>query len=82
MRRGRRILRRALLIDEARTHREMQAQYEQIRAEIERCHPGGRIPVSHPDFGSLATLRYGIGYRRQRAEWCEWLAAAMSTDAV
>jgi hypothetical protein len=38
--------------------------------------------VSHRDFGSLATLRYGIGYRRHRAEWCEWLAAALLSDPV
>jgi DNA-binding PadR family transcriptional regulator len=73
---------RDLLISQARLHREMQAQYEQMRTDIERSHPGGRVPVSHRDFGSLATLRYGIGYRRHRAEWCEWLAAALLSDPV
>jgi DNA-binding PadR family transcriptional regulator len=38
------------------------------------------VPADHPDFGSVATLRYGIGYERHRAQWCEWLATALGAD--
>ena len=59
---------RRFALDQAELHRQRLAEYEAIDIPD--------VPTDHPDFGSLATLRYGIGYQRHRVEWCEWLAAA------
>ncbi len=61
---------RQLLLDQAEAHRKRLAEYEAITLPPVRA--------DHPDFGSVATLRYGIGYERHRIEWCEWLAAALT----
>jgi DNA-binding PadR family transcriptional regulator len=58
-----------LALDLAAHHRERLAELEAIDLP--------EVPADHPDFGSVATLRYGIGYERHRAQWCEWLAAAL-----
>jgi DNA-binding PadR family transcriptional regulator len=65
---------RALALAQAATHRQRLAEYTAIRDRLGR----EAADPSHPDFGSLATVRYGIGYERHRAQWCEWLAAQLS----
>ena len=30
-------------------------------------------PATHPEFGSYATLTYGIGRERYRIDWLEWM---------
>jgi DNA-binding PadR family transcriptional regulator len=38
----------------------------------------GVPPRDSPNFGNLATLRYGIGYERNAIDWCEWLLAELT----
>lgn len=64
-----------LLRDRERHHRELLAQYE----EFERNSRASRHlddPRS-PDFATYATLRRGIGYERELADWCGWLAGEL-----
>ena len=61
---------RRFALEQAEVHRQRLAEYEAIELAA--------VPYNHPDFGSVATLRYGIGYQRHRVEWCEWLAAAFA----
>jgi DNA-binding PadR family transcriptional regulator len=61
---------RRFALEQAEAHRQRLAEYEAIEIPD--------VPSNHPDFGSVATLRYGLGYQRHRAEWCEWLAASFS----
>jgi DNA-binding PadR family transcriptional regulator len=68
---------RELVLAQAATHRRRLAEYTAIRNRLGR----EAADISHPDFGSLATVRYGIGYERHRAQWCEWLAAQMAGAA-
>src|SRR5262245_41255616 len=65
---------RAFVLSQAETHRQRLAEYAAIRR---RLGPAAAEP-SHPDFGSLATVRYGIAYERHRAQWCEWLAERLA----
>jgi hypothetical protein len=39
----------------------------------DRRHHAGPPPVTHPDFGSYATLKCGIEYERQRIAWLRWM---------
>jgi DNA-binding PadR family transcriptional regulator len=70
---------RGLLLAQAELHRARLAEYEVIQERVLGSHPDGQVPHRDPDFGSLATLRYGIGYERNRLDWCEWLAAQLDT---
>jgi DNA-binding PadR family transcriptional regulator len=65
---------RALALSQAAIHRQRVAEYTAIRDRLGR----DAADPAHPDFGSLATVRYGIGYERHRAQWCEWLATQLS----
>ena len=65
---------RELVLAQAATHRQRLAEYTAIR---KRLGPEA-ADIDHPDFGSLATVRYGIGYERHRAQWCEWLAGQLA----
>jgi hypothetical protein len=69
---------RALVQGHADEHRARLAEYEAIHEQVVQAHPGGQPRADHQDFGSLAALRYGIGYEQHRIEWCEWLAAQLS----
>jgi DNA-binding PadR family transcriptional regulator len=69
---------RAAVLAQAERHREQLAEYEAIQAEFDQEHPGAGPSPEHPDFGSAATLRFGIGYQRLRLEWCEWLASQLA----
>jgi DNA-binding PadR family transcriptional regulator len=66
---------RELVLAQAEAHRHRLAEYEAIDARLEDVAP------DHPDFGSVATVRYGIGYERHRAQWCDWLAARLGPAA-
>ena len=67
---------RRMLAEQAEVHRALLTEYQAIRRRI------GQVPPAHPDFGSLATLRYGIGYQRHRLRWCQWLAATLGQSAA
>jgi DNA-binding PadR family transcriptional regulator len=67
----------AFFREQERLHREQLAAYEGYRAELEQGVVQERIadPLT-PEFASFATLRRGIGFEREIADWCGWLADA------
>jgi DNA-binding PadR family transcriptional regulator len=67
----------AMFADQARQHREQLARYEEFRREMEQtCVPFIYQPDA-PEFSTYATLRRGLAYERELAEWCTWLADAL-----
>lgn len=56
------------------SHRERLGQYEADWAAVRGRHGGGSPPVTHPDFGNYATLRFGLAYARERIGWLEWMS--------
>jgi DNA-binding PadR family transcriptional regulator len=55
-------------------HEEQLEHYEEIRARLESEHEGELRSPDSPWFAVYATLRRGIGYEREYAEWCRWMA--------
>jgi len=53
-------------------HAERLREYEDQLRRLEGRH-GGPPPATHPEFGSYATLTYGIGRERYRIDWLEWM---------
>lgn len=64
----------ALYREEERRHHEQLAEYERIREWMEREWAEALRDPGTPEFASYATLRRGLGYEREYAEWCGWLA--------
>jgi hypothetical protein len=62
-------------------HRERLNQYLADWDAVQRRHGGGPPPATDPDFGSYATLRFGIDYERNRIAWLEWMAEALAPEA-
>jgi DNA-binding PadR family transcriptional regulator len=69
----------ALFADQAAQHRAQLAHYEEVRAEMERTCGPRLQEVDSPEFSSYATLRRGLLYEAELAEWCGWLAEALAT---
>lgn len=67
----------AMFRDEERRHRQQLAEYEQIKDWMEREWAGILEEPGTPEFASYATLRRGLGYEREYAEWCGWLADSL-----
>lgn len=67
----------AMFRDEERRHREQLAEYEQIKGWMEREWEEALTDPGTPEFSSYATLRRGLGYEREYAEWCGWLAVSL-----
>ncbi len=66
-----------LFREEGLRHEEQLAHYEGLRAWMEGEHgPELRSPDS-PWFAAYATLRRGIGYEREYAEWCRWMVESV-----
>jgi PadR family transcriptional regulator AphA len=65
----------ALLRQQERQHREQLALYEAYQREAEAS-PHVADPRT-AEFATYATLRRGIGYERELADWCGWLAAKL-----
>jgi DNA-binding PadR family transcriptional regulator len=63
-----------LFREEERRHEEQLAHYEEIRAWMEREWREDLTRTDSPEFASYATLRRGISYEREYAEWCRWTA--------
>jgi len=61
-------------------HQERLTDHERDWRQVESRHNGGPPPVTHPDFGSYATLKYGIGYERQRIAWLQWISGLLASD--
>ena len=64
----------ALYREEERRHREQLAEYEQIRDWMHGVWAEELQDPGTPQFASYATLRRGLGYEREYADWCAWLA--------
>ena len=64
--------------DEGFKHEEQLARYEEIRSWMEDEWREDLSDPSSPHFASYATLRRGIIHERGYAEWCRWLAEAVS----
>ncbi|HEY7145520.1 MAG TPA: PadR family transcriptional regulator [Streptosporangiaceae bacterium] len=64
---------RQLFAGQIGRHQERLTEYERDWQRVESRHGGGPPPVSHPDFGSYATLRYGIVFERDRIAWLQWM---------
>lgn len=60
--------------EEERRHREQLAEYEQIRDWMHEHWAKDLKDPGTPRFASYATLRRGLGYEREYADWCGWLA--------
>ena len=63
-----------LFREEELRHEEQLAHYEDLRAWMEDEHEKEVRDPDSPWFASYATLRRGIGYEKEYAEWCRWIA--------
>jgi DNA-binding PadR family transcriptional regulator len=69
---------RMLFERHAALHEAQLAQYEAYRQQMETA-AGDALPgAATPEFATYAALRRGIGYEREYAAWCRWLAAALA----
>jgi DNA-binding PadR family transcriptional regulator len=68
---------RELLLVQIDTREQRIESYRQDWRRVEGRHGGGAPPFDHPDFGSYATLKYGIDHERQRIGWCRWMLARL-----
>lgn len=59
-------------------HQERLGAYEEDWRRVGARHAAGGPPVTHPDFGSYATLKCGIDYERQRISWLEWMSQRLA----
>ena len=63
-----------LFREEERLHEEQLSHYEELRTWMEAEHESEVRSPHSPWFASYATLRRGIGYEKEYAEWCRWMA--------
>ena len=67
-----------LFRDEKLRHEEQLAHYEELRAWMEGEWREELTSTNSPEFASYATLRRGISYEREYAEWCRWMADSIA----
>ena len=63
-----------LFREEELRHEEQLAHYEGLRTWMEEEWREDLTSTDSPEFASYATLRRGISYEREYAEWCRWMA--------
>jgi DNA-binding PadR family transcriptional regulator len=63
-----------LFREEERLHGEQLAHYEELRTWMESEHETEVRDPTSAWFASYATLRRGIGYEKEYAGWCRWVA--------
>ncbi len=63
-----------LFREEQLRHEEQLAHYEELGAWMESGHGQEVISPDSPWFASYASLRRGIGYEKEYAGWCRWVA--------
>jgi DNA-binding PadR family transcriptional regulator len=63
-----------LFREEGLRHEEQLAHYEDLRTWMEDEYEGEVRDPASSWFASYATLRRGIGYEKEYAEWCRWMA--------
>jgi DNA-binding PadR family transcriptional regulator len=71
----------ALFREQERLHRAQLEEYEGISRAIQETHAERLSRPDTPEFASYATLRRGLGFERELAEWCGWLAGALEAAA-
>jgi virulence activator alpha len=71
---------RDLFASQIPRHQERLARYQEDRRRVESRHRAGPPPVTHPDFGSYATLKCGIEYERQRIAWLRWMVRQFNSN--
>jgi DNA-binding PadR family transcriptional regulator len=71
-----------LFAGQIRRHQERLGEYEADWKLVESRHQDGPPPVTHPDFGSYATLRCGISYERHRIAWLTWMCQQLAAHHV
>lgn len=69
----------ALYRNEAVRHEERLAEYERIRDWMHEAWAEALRDPTTPEFASYATLRRGLGYEREYAEWCRWVAGRLES---
>jgi DNA-binding PadR family transcriptional regulator len=67
-----------LFREEKLRHEEQLAHYEELRAWMEGEWREELTSTNSPEFASYATLRRGISYEREYAEWCRWMADSIA----
>ena len=67
----------ALFREQERRHEEQLLHYEEIEAWMREKWGGDPGRMDFDRFASYAALRRGIGYERDYAEWCRWVAARL-----
>ena len=72
----------AVFREQERLHRAQLARYEGIREMMEQTYREQLKRPDTPEFASYATLRRGLGFERELAEWCGWLADALERAAT
>ena len=66
-----------LFREEGLHHEERLVHYEDLRAWMEDEHEREVRSPDSPWFAAYATLRRGIGYEKEYAEWCRWMADSL-----
>ena len=68
----------ALFEEQERQHREQLRHYEGIEAWMKENWGDSLEQMDFGEFASYAALRRGMGYERDYAEWCRWMAAELA----
>jgi DNA-binding PadR family transcriptional regulator len=63
-----------LFREEQLRHEEQLVHYEELGAWMESGHGQELLSPDSPWFASYASLRRGIGYEKEYAGWCRWVA--------
>ena len=74
---------KALLLfqEHAAQHEAQLARYQGFRTLMEANTAGALPAVDTPEFATYAALLRGIGYEREAAAWCRWMAEALGGGA-
>jgi len=67
----------ALFREQERRHEGQLLRYEEIEAWMKGKWGGEPEQMDFHHFASYAALRRGIGFERDSAEWCRWVAAGL-----
>lgn len=67
----------ALFREHERRHLDQLAEYEGLRARLEAEAGAGLPRPETPLFSSLIAVQRGIGYEREYAAWCGWVAGLL-----
>jgi DNA-binding PadR family transcriptional regulator len=70
-----------LFREEGLRHEEQLAHYEELRAWMQGVWREDLTSTDSPEFATYATLRRGIGYEKEYAEWCRWMADSIERRA-